>query len=79
VTPEQLRRTEAITAALDALAWFKIPRTVDSIIGVYAEALGEQTRHLPYGATPAGSDPDVVLLELTANTDPAPPTSSENT
>lgn len=27
----------------------------------------------------AGSDPDVVLLELTANTDPAPPSSSENT
>ena len=52
MTPEQLRRTEAITAALDALAWFKIPHTVDSCIGVYAEALGEQTRHLPYGATP---------------------------
>lgn len=52
MTPEQTRRNEAITATLEHLGWFKIPRTVDSIIGVYAEATKEQTRSLPYCATP---------------------------
>ena len=52
MTPEQLRRSEAITAALDALGWFRIPHTVDSVIGVYAEATRESTRRLPYGASP---------------------------
>jgi len=52
VTPEQLRRSEAITAALESLNWFKIPHTVDSVIGVYAEATRESTRRLPYGASP---------------------------
>ena len=52
MTPEQLRRSEAITAALDALGWFRIPHTVDSVIGVYAEATRESSRRLPYGASP---------------------------
>lgn len=39
MTAEQ--RTAAITAALDHLGWFKIPHTLDQVVGIYAEATAE--------------------------------------
>ncbi len=42
-------RTIAITATLDHLGWFKIPRTLDQIVGIYAEATAEAQRPRRHG------------------------------
>lgn len=39
MTAEQ--RTAALTATIDNLAWFKIPHTLDQVVGIYAEATAE--------------------------------------
>ena len=41
-----MTRAESLATAHDALAWFKIPHTVDQVVGVWAESLGEQARPL---------------------------------
>ena len=61
-------RTAAITATLENLAWFKIPHTLDQIVGLHLEALGTGTMTFRYGATPGEM---AATIKARAETGPA--------
>lgn len=53
------RRTTALASTADHLGWFQIPRTLDNIIGIYAEATRETQRPMRHGLSN-----DEILAEM---------------
>lgn len=53
-----MTRAADLATALDALDWFQQPHTLDQIIGIYAEAIGEQSR--PLGVRHGASVDDIL-------------------